>query len=162
MFTDESPLSFEMRNLAGAYDPDQYEVRWTQTFAAHLDVFVLLGLPGDSASGRFIGAWPERNKDGDWSARYPHHVLEMSGQAKGSYVTRVDGLSESLSRAVAPDSTYDSAAPQVQARVRVHWDQRAEEARANLDLAAEFEAAGREWSEVDDDGRVVRRVPLPE
>lgn len=52
---------------------------------------------------------------------------------------------------------YDDLDPREQALVRAEWDERVRERREQLDLAAEFTAAGRSWSELDEHGNVVVR-----
>ena len=52
---------------------------------------------------------------------------------------------------------YDEQDAQTQARTRESWDAETERAIADLDLPAEFRAAGRSWTEADEDGRVIRR-----
>lgn len=53
---------------------------------------------------------------------------------------------------------YDDLRPDEQALVRSEWAERIAERRAGLDLAARFEAEGRSWVELDDDGNVVERT----
>ena len=43
--------------------------------------------------------------------------------------------------------------------MRAEWDERITATRAELDLAAEFTAAGRSWSEVDANGDLVVMNP---
>ncbi len=52
---------------------------------------------------------------------------------------------------------YDELDARSQALVRAGWGERMAEIRADLDLAAEFTATGRTWTEVDDDGNLVVR-----
>ncbi len=55
--------------------------------------------------------------------------------------------------------SYDDLGIKEQAVVRAEWAERMEERRSGLDLAAEFSAAGRPYTELDAKGRVVRRTP---
>lgn len=50
---------------------------------------------------------------------------------------------------------YDSLTAEEQAIVRAEWAERMQQRREALDLATEFEAEGRPWAELDDDGEVV-------
>ena len=59
-------------------------------------------------------------------------------------------------------ASYDDADRATQAQVRQAWDRRAEVLRSALDLAAEFEQQGRAWSEIGEEGEVVRRGPRPD
>ncbi|RYF60608.1 MAG: hypothetical protein EOO27_05210 [Comamonadaceae bacterium] len=52
--------------------------------------------------------------------------------------------------------TYDEVDAESQRRVREVWDQRTTQRRERLDLAVEFRAQGRSWSECGADGHVVR------
>jgi hypothetical protein len=73
--------------------------------------------------------------------------LEMSKQLRHADLVQV----------VAGGTSYDRLGPREQAVVRTIWAERATELRAGLDLAAEFTAAGRSWTELDADGNVVTR-----
>lgn len=53
---------------------------------------------------------------------------------------------------------YDELSADEQALVRAEWAERVTERQAGLDLAARFEAEGRSWVELDDDGNVVERT----
>jgi hypothetical protein len=52
---------------------------------------------------------------------------------------------------------YDQMSPAEQAVVRARWDVGMDRRLAALDLAAEFEAAGESFTELDAAGRVVIR-----
>lgn len=54
---------------------------------------------------------------------------------------------------------YDDLPAGEQATVRAVWDQRIDETRDGLDLAAEFRADGTAWVEADTDGNTVIRTP---
>ncbi|MEV7431895.1 hypothetical protein AB0N29_19950 [Nocardioides sp. NPDC092400] len=54
-------------------------------------------------------------------------------------------------------ASYDERDGQTQARTRKGWDADIEAAIADLDLSAEFRAAGRTWAEADEKGQVFRR-----
>jgi hypothetical protein len=62
-----------------------------------------------------------------------------------------------IAAVLAGSRSYDSLEPKEQAVVRAEWSARMDEARAALDLAADFARAGRTWVELDDEGRVVER-----
>ena len=55
--------------------------------------------------------------------------------------------------------TYDTLDDHDQAVVRASWDERMATQIAALDLAAEFEAAGEAYSELDGAGNVVTHQP---
>lgn len=56
---------------------------------------------------------------------------------------------------LAGAAPYDSLDSHAQALVRAEWDERMTHVRSQLDLGAELTAAGRSWTEVDDDGNLV-------
>lgn len=56
---------------------------------------------------------------------------------------------------LAGQASYDDLDEREQAVVRATWDVRAAEMLSRLDLAAEFTAAGRSWTEADEEGRPV-------
>lgn len=62
-----------------------------------------------------------------------------------------------IASVLAGGRSYDNLDPKEQAVVRAEWSARMEEARAALDLAADFARAHRTWVELDDQGRVVER-----
>jgi hypothetical protein len=53
---------------------------------------------------------------------------------------------------------YDALDGAAQARVRASWDERMATLRVELDLARDFDAAGRSYVELDEEGHVVRRL----
>lgn len=56
---------------------------------------------------------------------------------------------------LAGQRCYDTLPAREQAVVRAEWDERITATRAELDLVAEFTAAGRSWTEVDENGDLV-------
>ena len=60
-----------------------------------------------------------------------------------------------------PAAAYDELSDADQAAARARWSADIETARAGLNLAAEFAAAGRSYVELDADDNVVRRAPTP-
>ncbi|MFS0895412.1 TA system antitoxin ParD family protein [Microbacterium sp. 179-I 3D3 NHS] len=62
-----------------------------------------------------------------------------------------------IRRVLAGVAAYDDLDEHGQAVVRATWDEQVVERRARLDLAAEFRAAGRTWTEADSAGRAVTR-----
>lgn len=54
-------------------------------------------------------------------------------------------------------SHYDSLDDAAQAEVRAEWTDRISARRATLDLGTQFEAEGRPYAVLDDDGEVVVR-----
>ena len=56
---------------------------------------------------------------------------------------------------LAGQRSYDTLPAREQAVVRAEWDERITATRAELDLVAEFTAAGRSWTEVDENGDLV-------
>lgn len=65
--------------------------------------------------------------------------------------------SRDVDRVLAGKQPYDSLTDPEQAVVRAGWDERVDLARADLDLATEFRAAGDTWSEAGADGTIVVR-----
>lgn len=66
---------------------------------------------------------------------------------------------EAIERVLAGDAHHDDLNSAEQAVVRAEWDERTEQRRRDLDLAAQFTAEGRPYVELDDRGRTVRRQP---
>lgn len=64
---------------------------------------------------------------------------------------------EQVVRVLNGDAEYDGLGAQEQALVRAYWSERAADLRASLQLDREFQAEGRSYVELDDDGKVVRR-----
>ena len=64
-----------------------------------------------------------------------------------------------IAQVLAGHSTYDALNAREQAVVRAEWSERMTALRENLDLAAEFTAAGQAWVEADGHGNVVKRTP---
>lgn len=62
-----------------------------------------------------------------------------------------------IASVLAGSRSYDNLDSKEQAVVRAEWSARTDEARAALDLAADFARARRRWVELDDQGRVVER-----
>ena len=62
-----------------------------------------------------------------------------------------------IARVLSGQLAYDTLSDPDQALVRVEWERRIEEARAGLDLSADFAAASDSWSGLDESGRVVQR-----
>lgn len=62
-----------------------------------------------------------------------------------------------IQRVLAGVSSYDSLTEREQAIVRAEWDDQVVERLGALDLAAEFTAAGRSWTDADEHGRPVLR-----
>ena len=62
--------------------------------------------------------------------------------------------SRDVARVLARKQPYDSLTDPEQAIVRAAWDERIDQAHADLDLASEFRAAADTWSEADPDGTV--------
>jgi hypothetical protein len=62
-----------------------------------------------------------------------------------------------IAEVLAGSRSYDSLSAKEQALVRAEWSTRMDVAREALNLAQQFEAAGRTWVELDDDGAVVTR-----
>ena len=56
---------------------------------------------------------------------------------------------------LAGQRSYDTLPAREQAVVRAEWDERITATRAELDLVAEFTAAGRSWTEIDENGDLV-------
>jgi len=62
-----------------------------------------------------------------------------------------------IAQVLAGHRTYDELASEQQAVVRADWSERIEDRISELDLADDFSAEGRSYSELDADGRIVRR-----
>lgn len=58
---------------------------------------------------------------------------------------------------MARDGTYDDLPDREQAIIRAEWGRRIAQRRGELDLEAEFAAAGESWSESDDAGNLIIR-----
>jgi hypothetical protein len=64
-----------------------------------------------------------------------------------------------VAEVLAGARSYDDLDARQQAMVRAEWQERIEARLDALDLAAEFEAAGESYAELDDDGNAVVREP---
>lgn len=64
-------------------------------------------------------------------------------------------VTHEVDRVLSGALAYDDAGVGAQRRVRDVWSHRATQRSKSLDLAAEFRAQGRRWSECDADGNVV-------
>lgn len=62
-----------------------------------------------------------------------------------------------IAEVLAGSRTYDGLDAKAQAIVRAEWSERMDQLRTELDLAADFSAAGRSWVELDADGTVIER-----
>lgn len=60
-----------------------------------------------------------------------------------------------IQRVLAGQFDYDELSERGQAIVRAIWDERIAERREGLDFAAEFEQAGRSWTDADEHGDAV-------
>jgi hypothetical protein len=59
-------------------------------------------------------------------------------------------------------ASYDDLDPEAQAVVRATWTDQLDDVAAGIDLAGEFEAAGRaHWVDIAPDGTLIRRVLAP-
>jgi hypothetical protein len=107
--------------------------------------------------------------DGDLfdAARVAGVALSRSAAQQISHWARIGrefefspGVSQrDIDRVLSGDGSYDELGEREQAVVRSAWTDRMTELRAALDLADEFTAAGRSWSEADHAGNVVIREP---
>ena len=64
-----------------------------------------------------------------------------------------------IQRVLAGDGSYDELSEREQAVVRAAWEEDVEERIASLDYEERFTAEGRAWTDVDAEGRPIRRVP---
>lgn len=64
-------------------------------------------------------------------------------------------MDEEIERVLAGDGSYDELTPQQQDVVRARWDERMAAIAGGLNLVPELEAAGRPWSELDENGKIV-------
>lgn len=64
-----------------------------------------------------------------------------------------------ITQVLAGHRSYDDLDSEQQAVVRADWSERIEDRIGELDLAEEFSSQGRAYSELDEQGRVVRRTP---
>ncbi len=69
----------------------------------------------------------------------------MSGRSADVSVARVHAV-------LAGERSYEDVNPSEQAFVRTAWDEQIADRLANLDLAVDFEAQGRSWAEIAEDG----------
>jgi len=67
-----------------------------------------------------------------------------------------------IAAVLAGNRAYDELNAHEQAIVRAEWAERMDVRRDELDLAAVFASEGRSFVELDDQGRVVRRVATAE
>ena len=65
-----------------------------------------------------------------------------------------------IAQVLAGQADYDGLSPREQAVVRAEWDERNTQRLAELDFVREFTEAGESYSELDGDGRAVRRQPI--
>lgn len=56
---------------------------------------------------------------------------------------------------LAGAQSYDDLDAEAQALVRAEWSERMATVRSHLDLAVQFTAKNRTWTEVDDDGNII-------
>lgn len=56
-------------------------------------------------------------------------------------------------------TSFDDLDPREQAQVREQWSSRLDSLVAELNFAAEFEAAGESYSEADEDGNLIIHEP---
>ncbi len=92
-------------------------------------------------------------------------ACETSGLSVSVQITRWARLGRALESSLDPASPigavlakqggFDALDDESQRAVAALWDIRMQEARANLDLAAEFEASGRAYAFLDQDGNAV-------
>lgn len=66
-----------------------------------------------------------------------------------------------ITRVLAGRGDYDDLTAHEQAIVRAGWAERITQRLSELDLAAEFTAAGTPYAELDEHGRAVLRQPAP-
>ena len=81
------------------------------------------------------------------------HWARIGREVEASSAVRV----RDIQRAQSGHTAYDRLTPLEQATVRVDWDQQVEERLASLNLADEFAAAGRGWTDADPNGNPVTR-----
>jgi hypothetical protein len=62
-----------------------------------------------------------------------------------------------IAQVLAGHRSYDDIGSEQQAVVRADWSERVEDRIGDLDLAEEFSAQKRSYSELDERGRIVRR-----
>lgn len=83
-----------------------------------------------------------------------NHWARMGRELELSKQLRVADVRDVLAGAVS----YDSLGAREQAVVRTEWAERIEALRLGQNFEKEFVAAGKSWSELDDDGKVVTRT----
>lgn len=64
-----------------------------------------------------------------------------------------------IERVLTGQMPYDAVDDPAQAVVRAVWDERIAERIAGLNYAEQFEAAGIQWAEADQDGNAIMRGP---
>ncbi|WP_200809763.1 hypothetical protein [Demequina sp. NBRC 110054] len=100
---------------------------------------------------------------GDMLAREPW-AEGLTAEEAAAYVAEADPgwmSPEVISDYLKSGGSYDELTEAQQAQARELWSAQMTERIASLDLAADFEAAGRQYSELDEDGNVVIRNAQP-
>ncbi|MGV8881140.1 MAG: TA system antitoxin ParD family protein [Rhodoglobus sp.] len=100
-------------------------------------------------SAKAIGAIASRS-----AAQQLAHWARIGREIEASPATS----QRDIQRVLAGESAYDALAERDKAVVRANWDEQVEKRIANLDLAAEFTAAGRSWTDADEQGEPVART----
>ena len=77
----------------------------------------------------------------------------------GRELEEADMAAGAIAAVLAGARSYDDIDARQQAIVRAEWEERVASRIHALDLAAEFEAAGESYAELDDDDNVVVRTP---
>lgn len=77
----------------------------------------------------------------------------------GRELEEAEMAASAVAGVLAGARSYDDLDSRQQAIVRAEWEERIEERIEALDFAAEFEAVGESYAELDDDGNVVVREP---
>lgn len=77
----------------------------------------------------------------------------------GRELEEADMAASAVAEVLAGARSYDDLDARQQAIVRAEWEERVEARLGALNLAAEFEAVGESYVELEGDGNVVVRVP---
>lgn len=99
-------------------------------------------------AAKTIGAISSRS-----AAQQLNHWARIGRELEASPVTSP----REIQRVLAGDASYDALGERDQAIVRANWDEQIADRLAKLDLAAEFTAAGRTWTDADEQGNPVTR-----
>jgi hypothetical protein len=125
-----------------------------------------------------VPSWPEvrlsagvRTRTDSWVTEHSpgrrHRYRSRRSPGQAPFLPRIGRELEAgpsvsqreIAQVLGGHRSYDELDGEQQAVVRADWGERIEDRVAQLDLAEEFTAQGRSYSELDEHGRVVRHTP---